>query len=66
VQILIDLFAYKPSFHCYARGTGNGICCNKLSRVGGGEDGEVNATDQAEDREDDDSEDREADDREVE
>jgi len=34
--------------------------------VGGGEDEEVNATDQAEDREDGDSEDREADDREVE
>jgi len=50
VQILIDLFAQKSSFHCYPRG-GNGICCNKLSRVGGGEDEEVNATDQAEDRE---------------
>ena len=66
VQILIDLFAQKSNFHCYPRGTGNGICCNKLSRVGGGEDEEVNATDQAEGREDDDSEDREADDREVE
>jgi len=39
--------------------TGNGICCNKLSRVGGGEDEEVNATDHAEYREDDDSEARE-------
>ena len=34
--------------------------------MGEGEDEEVNAMDQAEDREDDDSEDREADDREVE
>jgi len=62
----IDLFAYKSSFHCYPRGAGNRICCNKPGRVGEGEDEEVNAMDQAEDREDDDSEDREADDREVE
>jgi len=34
--------------------------------VGEGEDEEMNATDQAEDREDDDSEDRETDDSEVE
>jgi len=51
---------------CHPRGTSNGICCNKPSRVGEGEDEEANATDQAGDREDDDSEDREAADREVE
>jgi len=51
---------------CYPRGTGNGICCNKPSRVGKGKDEEANVTDQAGDREDDDSEDREADDSEVE
>jgi len=47
------------TIHCHSRETGNGICCNKPSRVGEGEDEEAKATDQVGDREDDDSEDRE-------
>jgi len=35
------------TIHCYPRGTGTRICCNKPSRVGEGEDEEANATDQA-------------------
>ena len=54
------------TIHCHPRGIGNGICCNKPSRVGEDEYEEVNAIDQAGEREADDSEDREADDSEVE
>jgi len=41
------------TIHCHSGGTGNGICCNKPSRVCESEDEEANATDQAEDSEDD-------------
>jgi len=53
------------TIHCHPRGTDNGICCKKPSRVGEGEDKEVNATNQARDR-DDDSENTESDESEVE